>query len=172
MSCYHAMADHSMLLGIEQVTPPGNEPSHSKLADLNMLVFTGGCERTEAEYRALFAAAGFTLRRIIHTQSLFSVIEGVRTSRKAWDTFVVDTNMVVESMSEGYLSPRCETRGRARGTHAGQAMRPTTRLATVSCHRTTACTCHRGGRFFCRMRHTVSCSPVQVKRSVGRLLDN
>jgi hypothetical protein len=65
------------------VIPPGNAPSRSKLADLNMLVFTGGCERTEAEYRALFAAAGFTLRRIIPTQSLFSVIEGVRTSRKA-----------------------------------------------------------------------------------------
>jgi hypothetical protein len=82
-SCYRAMADHGTLLVIEQVIPPGNAPSRSKLADLNMLVFTGGCERTETEYRALFAAAGFTLRRIIPTQSPFSVIEGVRTSRKA-----------------------------------------------------------------------------------------
>ncbi len=82
-SCYRAMADQGTLLVIEHVIPPGNAPSRSKLADLNMLVFAGGCERTEAEYHALFAAAGFTLRRIIPTQSLFSVIEGVRTSRKA-----------------------------------------------------------------------------------------
>jgi hypothetical protein len=37
----------------------------------------------------------------------------------------------VVSMSEGYLSPRREIRGRVRGTHAGQAMRHTTRHATV-----------------------------------------
>jgi hypothetical protein len=82
-SCYRAMADHGTLLVIEQVIPPGNESSPSKLADLNMLVFTGGCERSEAEYRTLLAAAGFTLRRIIPTQSPFSIIEGVRMSRKA-----------------------------------------------------------------------------------------
>jgi O-methyltransferase domain/Dimerisation domain len=77
-SCHRAVADQGMLLVIEHVIPPGNAPSPSKLADLTMLVFTGGCERTEAEYRALFAAAGFTLRQIIPTQSPFSVIEGVR----------------------------------------------------------------------------------------------
>ena len=82
-SCCRAMADHGTLLVIERMIPPGNTPSRSKLADLNMLVFTGDCERTEAEYRALFAAAGFTLRQIIHTQSPFSIIEGVRTERKA-----------------------------------------------------------------------------------------
>jgi hypothetical protein len=73
------MADHGTLLVIEQVIPPGHAPSRGKLPDLTMLVLTGGCERTEAEYRALFAAAGFTLRQIMHTQSLFSVIEGVCT---------------------------------------------------------------------------------------------
>ena len=78
-SCYRAVADQGTLLVIEHVIPPGNAPSPSKLADLTMLVFTGGCERTEAEYRALFTAAGFTLRQIILTQSPFSVIEGVRT---------------------------------------------------------------------------------------------
>lgn len=46
-----------------------------------MLVITGGCERTEAEYCALFTAAGFTLRQIIPTQSPFSIIEGVRTGK-------------------------------------------------------------------------------------------
>jgi hypothetical protein len=39
----------------------------------------GGCERTDAEYRALFAAAGFTLKNVIPLPSPFgfSVIEGV-----------------------------------------------------------------------------------------------
>ena len=59
-SCSRAVADQGTLPVIEHVIPPGNAPSPSMLADLTMLVFTGGCERTEAEYRALFTAAGFT----------------------------------------------------------------------------------------------------------------
>ena len=35
-----------------------------------------GQERTEAEYRALYAAAGFTLTRVIPTRSRISLIEG------------------------------------------------------------------------------------------------
>ena len=46
-------------------------------ADLNMLVSPGRQERTEAEYRALLAAAGFTLSRIIPTGTRFSIIEGL-----------------------------------------------------------------------------------------------
>jgi len=34
-------------------------------------------ERTEAEYRVLLEAAGFTLVRIIPTQAPLSIIEGV-----------------------------------------------------------------------------------------------
>jgi len=37
----------------------------------------GGRERTEAEFRALFAAAGFKLTRIVPTQSELSIIEGL-----------------------------------------------------------------------------------------------
>ena len=79
-NCHRAMAKNGKLLLVEGVIPPGNEPSFGKLLDLNMLVMAGGCERTEAEYRALFAAAGFTLTNVVPLQSLlgFSVIEGVR----------------------------------------------------------------------------------------------
>jgi hypothetical protein len=50
-----------------------------KLIDLNMLVMTsGGRERTEAEYRALFEKAGFKLTRIVPTQDDVSIIEGIR----------------------------------------------------------------------------------------------
>ncbi|HVS20845.1 MAG TPA: methyltransferase, partial [Pyrinomonadaceae bacterium] len=60
------------------VVPPGSEMHFSKFMDLNMLVMTGGRERTEAEFCALYERAGFLLTRIVPTESPFSVIEGVR----------------------------------------------------------------------------------------------
>ena len=79
-NCHRAMAENGKLLLVEEVIPPGNEPSFGKLVDLTMLVMAGGCERTEAEYRALFATAGFTLTNLIPLPSplSFSVIEGVQ----------------------------------------------------------------------------------------------
>jgi hypothetical protein len=65
------------LLLVEGVVPPGNGPSFTKMLDLNMLVIPGGKERTEAEYRDLYAAAGFRLARIVPTRGEVSVIEGV-----------------------------------------------------------------------------------------------
>jgi hypothetical protein len=59
--CRQALPDAGRLLLVETVLPPGNTPSPGKLADLAMMVWTGGRERTEAEYRALLAAAGFVL---------------------------------------------------------------------------------------------------------------
>jgi O-methyltransferase domain/Dimerisation domain len=76
-NCRQAMADNTRLLVIEQVIPPGNDPSLSKLYDLHMLVLTGGRERTENEYRALLAAADFELTRVIHTDAPRSVIEAL-----------------------------------------------------------------------------------------------
>ena len=65
------------VLLVETVIPPLNAPSFGKLLDLEMLVLPGGVERTEAEYAALFRAAGFRLARIVPTQSMSSVIEAV-----------------------------------------------------------------------------------------------
>ena len=42
-----------------------------------MLVATGGRQRSEAEFRALYDAAGFELTRIMPTLARVSVIEGV-----------------------------------------------------------------------------------------------
>jgi hypothetical protein len=75
-NCRRAMAASGKLLLAEEVIPAGDAPAYSKLSDLNMLVSPGGQERTEAEYRALYEAAGFTLTRIIPTRSRVSVIEG------------------------------------------------------------------------------------------------
>jgi len=52
---------------------------HGVMSDLNMLAVGGGRERTEAEYRALLEAAGLKLTRVVPTQSLMSVVEGMRT---------------------------------------------------------------------------------------------
>ena len=76
--CRHSMAPHGRVLVIECVMPGEDEVSFSKLLDLNMLVMNGGRERTEAEFRALFDAAGLRMTRVIPTVSPLSVIEGAR----------------------------------------------------------------------------------------------
>jgi len=65
------------LLVVELVIPPGNEPSFGKWLDLHMLAIPGGRERTEAEYAALFQAAGFRLTQVIPTPAGPSVVEAV-----------------------------------------------------------------------------------------------
>jgi hypothetical protein len=52
-------------------------PFFGKWLDLEMLVCFGGRERTEAEYQALLAAAGFQLTRLVPTHTPSSVIEAV-----------------------------------------------------------------------------------------------
>ena len=56
-NCHRAMPAHGRLLVVESVIPPGNEPFGGKFLDLVMLLIPGGKERTEDEYRALFAAS-------------------------------------------------------------------------------------------------------------------
>jgi hypothetical protein len=75
--CRKGISQGGKLLVIEMVVPEGNEPSLSKLLDLQMLAVLPGCERTEAEYSTLFNQAGFKLTKIIPTMSPYSVIEGV-----------------------------------------------------------------------------------------------
>ena len=75
---HRAMTENGKLLLVEMVVPPGNDMDFSKLLDVNMLVMTGGCERTEAEYTELLAQAGFKLTRIVPTAGPASVIEAIR----------------------------------------------------------------------------------------------
>lgn len=81
-NCHRAMRPQTTLLLAEQVLPARVAPSaaiqEQTLADLNMLVRTGGRERTEEEYRALLGAAGFALASIIPTRTASSVVVGVR----------------------------------------------------------------------------------------------
>jgi hypothetical protein len=75
---HRALAENGKLILVEAVVPGGSEMHFSKFMDLNMLVMTGGRERTEAEFRELYERAGFRLTRIVPTESPFSVIEAVR----------------------------------------------------------------------------------------------
>lgn len=76
-NCRAGITEGGKLLVIEMVVPTGNEPSLSKLLDLQMLAVLPGCERTEEEYGELFGKAGFKLTKVVPTMSPYSVIEGV-----------------------------------------------------------------------------------------------
>ena len=76
-NCRTAITRDGKLLVIEMVIPDDNRPSPAQLIDLNMLVMTGGQERTASEYGALMARAGFRLTRLIQTGSPYQVLEAV-----------------------------------------------------------------------------------------------
>ena len=70
------MAPGAKVILVEAVLepPPGNPLKN--FMDLNMMVMTGGCERTEAEYKSLYDRAGLTVTRFVPTGSPFSIVEG------------------------------------------------------------------------------------------------
>ena len=80
-NCRRAMGGDGKLLILEGVYPPRVDRSldsrGAAMNDVNMLVCTGGRQRSEAEFRALYEAAGFALTRIVPTAARLSVIEGV-----------------------------------------------------------------------------------------------
>jgi cyclopropane fatty-acyl-phospholipid synthase-like methyltransferase len=74
--CKQAMNEGGKLLLVELVMPAGNEPHPARLMDLLMLAGThGGYERTEEQFRALFADAGLQLTNLLHTKYAYSIIE-------------------------------------------------------------------------------------------------
>ncbi|PYK07930.1 MAG: methyltransferase, partial [Verrucomicrobia bacterium] len=77
-NCHRALPENGKLILVEAVVPESSEPHFSKFIDLNMLIMTGGRERTESEFRQLYEDSGFKLTRVVPTESPFSVIEGVK----------------------------------------------------------------------------------------------
>ena len=63
------------LIIVDSVVPETSEPHFSKILDLEMLLMPGGRERSEREWRELFAKAGFEIARIVPMQAAESVIE-------------------------------------------------------------------------------------------------
>jgi len=76
-NCRRAMTAGSRLLVVEMLIPPGNAPSVAKLLDLEMMVMTGGRERTGEEYESLLREAGFSRLRTITTSEGISILEAV-----------------------------------------------------------------------------------------------
>ena len=68
------------ILGVDNVLPPMGDTgaSGTKLLDMLMMLSLPGKERTEAEWHALYAAAGLRVASItsIHPRSVESIIEG------------------------------------------------------------------------------------------------
>jgi len=76
------MPSHGELLIVEGVYPARIDQSlESRGAaanDVNMLVAAGGRQRSEAEFRDLFAASGFKLTQVFATPARVCVIQGER----------------------------------------------------------------------------------------------
>jgi hypothetical protein len=80
-NCRDAMAPDGQVLVFERLMPDRiAKPEPAAEADVGMLAFTGGRERTEGEYQRLFAAAGVELARVLATASSRCVLEGRRAA--------------------------------------------------------------------------------------------
>src|ERR1700751_4849246 len=76
-NCRLAINPKGRLLLVEVVVPDDDAHCFSKLLDLNMMVMTGGRERTRGEFAALLNRAGFSLSRTIPTLAPQSVLEAI-----------------------------------------------------------------------------------------------
>lgn len=76
-SCRQAMSNKSRLLVVDSVVPAGNVPHPSKVMDILMMVFAGGYERTEQEFKDLFERAGLKLTSVTMTRSSLSIVESI-----------------------------------------------------------------------------------------------
>lgn len=76
-NCRKVMSVGTRLLLVECVVPDSPEPVFSKLLDLQMLVITGGCERTESQFKSLLESANFRLTGITPTEVPECIVEAV-----------------------------------------------------------------------------------------------
>jgi O-methyltransferase domain len=76
-ACRKGVNPGGKLLVVDHVIQPGNDFAPGKFLDLQMLIFPGGRERTEKQFRDLFTAAGWRLSRVIPTAVPESIVEGV-----------------------------------------------------------------------------------------------
>jgi hypothetical protein len=72
-----SMNADSRLWIIEYILEPGPGFSVAKLLDIEVLVMSGGCERSIDEYKNLIAAAGLQVSRIIPTKSGPTMLESL-----------------------------------------------------------------------------------------------
>jgi hypothetical protein len=78
-NCRRAMNEDGRVLVVDRVLRGANRPDWSKLLDINMMVVSGGRERTKEEFGQLFAGAGLRLKRVIRTASPLKILEAMPT---------------------------------------------------------------------------------------------
>lgn len=76
-NCREAMAPGGRVLVIDTVIPRGNAPHGGKVLDVMMMASLPGRERTEEDFRQLFARAGLSFSRVISTPAALSITEAV-----------------------------------------------------------------------------------------------
>jgi O-methyltransferase domain/Dimerisation domain len=77
-NCRCGMARHGKVLIVERrIQEPDGDAIPALLSDINMLVITGGRERTDAEYAELLNAAGLRLGGVTPAAFPYCVVEGV-----------------------------------------------------------------------------------------------
>ena len=80
-SCRKAMGPNARLILVEHIIPARAEESADSrrnfMDDIQMMVMLGGKERTKEEYSTLMRGAGLRLTRVLPTDSIFQLIEGV-----------------------------------------------------------------------------------------------
>jgi cyclopropane fatty-acyl-phospholipid synthase-like methyltransferase len=74
-TCAKALPPNGRLLLVEQLLDRSPDPVRTAFSDLNMLIMTGGRERTVAEYTRLLADAGLTLTSTIPTSGSTFILE-------------------------------------------------------------------------------------------------
>jgi hypothetical protein len=76
-NCRRAVPKDGVVLLVEWALAEGNAASAGKVADIVMMLMTGGKERTVEEYRHLLGEAGFSLNQVISTVSGLNIIEAL-----------------------------------------------------------------------------------------------
>ena len=77
-NCRRSMAGGGRVLIVERLIPQdGTDPVPTLLSDINMLILTGGKERSNAQYSELLHAAGLKLGTVQPAAFPYGVIEGL-----------------------------------------------------------------------------------------------
>ena len=71
------MPAHSRLAAFEMIIPEGRDNLAMSMADVTARVLYGGCDRTEQQFRDLFAEAGLHLTRLIPVEATMYAVEAV-----------------------------------------------------------------------------------------------
>jgi hypothetical protein len=76
-ACKRAMRPAGKLMIVERVLAPPNQGPEGKFGDLNMMVMTGGRERSASEFELLFESAGLRLEQQVTPPTGTSLLVGV-----------------------------------------------------------------------------------------------